>query len=120
MLVSGGMRQRNKLIPKEFNRLVAVGGRVVTERERERERERESFIRNNLHNGVVSGAARGHALLGPRDHQLCLDKFPISADLGCERTADHFTRENKKFSAGGAEDSEDPYIYTYIHTYIHI
>ena len=26
---------------------------------RERERERESFIRNNLHNGVVSGAARG-------------------------------------------------------------
>ena len=26
--------------------------------ERERERERESFIRNNLHNGVVSGAAR--------------------------------------------------------------
>ena len=34
-------------------------------RERERERERESFIRNNLHNGVVSGAARGQALLGP-------------------------------------------------------
>ena len=33
--------------------------------ERERERERESFIRNNLHNGVVSGAARGQALLGP-------------------------------------------------------
>ena len=32
---------------------------------RERERERESFIRNNLHNGVVSGAARGQALLGP-------------------------------------------------------
>ena len=31
----------------------------------ERERERESFIRNNLHNGVVSGAARGQALLGP-------------------------------------------------------
>ena len=30
-----------------------------------RERERESFIRNNLHNGVVSGAARGQALLGP-------------------------------------------------------
>ena len=29
------------------------------------ERERESFIRNNLHNGVVSGAARGQALLGP-------------------------------------------------------
>ena len=29
--------------------------------ERERERERESFIRNNLHNGVVSGAARGQA-----------------------------------------------------------
>ena len=27
-------------------------------RERERERERESFIRNNVHNGVVSGAAR--------------------------------------------------------------
>jgi len=27
--------------------------------ERERERERESFIRNSLHNGVVSGAARG-------------------------------------------------------------
>ena len=26
--------------------------------ERERERERESFLRNNLHNGVVSGAAR--------------------------------------------------------------
>ena len=26
--------------------------------ERERERERERFIRNNLHNGVVSGAAR--------------------------------------------------------------
>ena len=26
---------------------------------RERERERESFIRNNLHNGVVSGAALG-------------------------------------------------------------
>ena len=26
---------------------------------------RESFIRNNLHNGVVSGAARGQALLGP-------------------------------------------------------
>ena len=25
--------------------------------ERERERERERFIRNNLHNGVVSGAA---------------------------------------------------------------
>jgi len=34
------------------------------QRERERERERESFIRNNLHNGVVSGAARGQALLG--------------------------------------------------------
>ena len=67
MLVSGGMRQRNKLIAKEFNRLVAVGGRVVTERERERrERERESFIRNNLHNEVVSGRGRGHALLGPR------------------------------------------------------
>ena len=32
---------------------------------RERERERESFFRNNLHNGVVSGAARGQALLGP-------------------------------------------------------
>jgi hypothetical protein len=29
------------------------------------QRERESFIRNNLHNGVVSGAARGQALLGP-------------------------------------------------------
>ena len=28
------------------------------ETRRERERERESFIRNNLHNGVVSGAAR--------------------------------------------------------------
>ena len=27
--------------------------------------ERESFIRNNLHNGVVSGAARGQALRGP-------------------------------------------------------
>ena len=27
--------------------------------------ERESFLRNNLHNGVVSGAARGQALLGP-------------------------------------------------------
>ena len=26
-------------------------------RERERERERERFIRNNLHNGAVSGAA---------------------------------------------------------------
>jgi len=37
----------------------------VTTGERERERERESFIRNNLHNGVVSGAARGQALLGP-------------------------------------------------------
>ena len=34
-------------------------------RDSERERERESFIRNNLHNGVVSGAARGQALLGP-------------------------------------------------------
>ena len=34
-------------------------------RQTERERERESFIRNNLHNGVVSGAARGQALLGP-------------------------------------------------------
>ena len=33
--------------------------------EGERERERESFIRNNLHNGVVSGAARGQALRGP-------------------------------------------------------
>jgi hypothetical protein len=33
--------------------------------QRERERERESFIRNNLHNGVVSGAARGQALRGP-------------------------------------------------------
>jgi hypothetical protein len=33
--------------------------------ERERERERERFIRNHLHNGVVSGAARGQALLGP-------------------------------------------------------
>ena len=32
---------------------------------REIERERERFIRNNLHNGVVSGAARGQALLGP-------------------------------------------------------
>ena len=30
-----------------------------------KERERESFIRNNLHNGVVSGAARGQALRGP-------------------------------------------------------
>ena len=29
------------------------------------QRERESFIRNNLHNGVVSGAARGQALRGP-------------------------------------------------------
>ena len=37
----------------------------MEEEERERERERESFIRNNLHNGVVSGAARGQALLGP-------------------------------------------------------
>ena len=36
-----------------------------SEREREPLRERESFIRNNLHNGVVSGAARGQALLGP-------------------------------------------------------
>ena len=35
------------------------------ERKTRRERERESFIRNNLHNGVVSGAARGQALLGP-------------------------------------------------------
>ena len=34
-------------------------------REREPRRERESFIRNNLHNGVVSGAARGQALRGP-------------------------------------------------------
>ena len=33
------------------------------ERERERERERESFIRNNVHNGVVSGAARWQALV---------------------------------------------------------
>jgi len=32
----------------------------------ERERERESFIMGtNVHNGVVSGAARGQALLGP-------------------------------------------------------
>jgi len=32
------------------------GGKMAEERklERERERERESFIRNNLHNGVVS------------------------------------------------------------------
>jgi len=36
---------------------------MVPELQRERERERESFIRNNLHNGVVSGAARGQALL---------------------------------------------------------
>jgi len=35
-------------------------------RERERERERERFIRNNLHNGVVSGAMLG-------------DYFPSSA-----------------------------------------
>jgi len=28
------------------------------ERERERETETETFIRNNIHNGVVSGAAR--------------------------------------------------------------
>jgi len=41
------------------------GIRESGEREREREREGESFIRNNLHNGVVSGAARGQALLGP-------------------------------------------------------
>ena len=38
---------------------------VLKTSERERERERESFIRNNLHNGVVSGAARGQALRGP-------------------------------------------------------
>ena len=38
---------------------------LASPRERERERERESFIRNNLHNGVVSGAARGQALRGP-------------------------------------------------------
>ena len=37
----------------------------MLQRERERERERESFVRNNVHNGVVSGAARGRALLGP-------------------------------------------------------
>ena len=41
--------------------------------ERERERERERFIRNNLHNGVVSGAARGQALLGPMWAGLTLD-----------------------------------------------
>ena len=35
------------------------------ERQRERERERESFMRNNVHNGVVSGAARWQALHGP-------------------------------------------------------
>jgi len=37
----------------------------------ERERERESFIRNNLHNGVVSGAAereRERDLLGNNVH----------------------------------------------------
>ena len=38
---------------------------LTTCKTRERERERESFIRNNLHNGVVSGAARGQALRGP-------------------------------------------------------
>ena len=32
------------------------------EEEEERERERESFIRNNLHNGVVSGAEREREL----------------------------------------------------------
>jgi hypothetical protein len=31
---------------------------IERERERERERARESYIRNNLHNGVVSGAAQ--------------------------------------------------------------
>ena len=53
--------------------LVSTGSRLLRpgltrqeeEEEEERERERESFIRNNLHNGVVSGAARGQALLGP-------------------------------------------------------
>ena len=35
--------------------------------------DRESFIRNNLHNGVVSGAARGQALLGPMWAGLTLD-----------------------------------------------
>ena len=33
-------------------------GRSLILRERERERERESLIRNNVHNGVVSGAAQ--------------------------------------------------------------
>ena len=52
----------------EFTSLIAVTldksprrlhqSRGRTQRERERERERERFIRNNLHNGVVSGAAR--------------------------------------------------------------
>ena len=37
----------------------------MVERERKGGRERESFIRNNIHNGVVSGAARRQALHGP-------------------------------------------------------
>ena len=38
---------------------------MASDSDAERERERESFIRNNLHNGVVSGAACGQALRGP-------------------------------------------------------
>ena len=50
--------------------------------ERERERERESFVRNNLHNGVVSGAARGQALRGPMWAGLTRERERERALLG--------------------------------------
>ena len=45
----------------------------------ERERERESFIRNNLHNGVVSGAARGQALLADSESDSDSESKTVTA-----------------------------------------
>ena len=58
---------------------------------RARERETESFIRNNLHNGVVSGAARGQALRGPMWAGLTPDsKGDPTGDTGGLIAADRY------------------------------
>ena len=57
---TGGIHTDLRILPVDF-----TGGILCEAFVDLRWRERESFIRNNLHNGVVSGAARGQALLGP-------------------------------------------------------
>ena len=64
-LVAGSTYDQNTFrrkgeLPQEMRGFVAHSPAVARAgRERERERERESFITNNVHKGVVSGAAPG-------------------------------------------------------------